>query len=95
MFAPVLPVVLPTLNGNPLMTMAGPDGSYIDVAFDVTQQGNSKHVEVVAATADITRAERRALVHLIQESAFRPRTTTGEIAGSSHVTLRYYVTKQD
>ncbi len=95
MFEPALPVVLPVLNGNPLLTTGGSESGYIDVAFDVTHKGNSAHIEVVGATADVTRAQRRALVNLIQESAFRPRTTNGRIVESSHVTLRYYLTQQE
>jgi hypothetical protein len=89
LFAPQLPVVLPAHMPNPLATAAG--DTYIDVALEVTQFGESRKIEIVDATADATTADGDALVALIKRSRFRPRSNDGEPARTSPVVVRYYL----
>ena len=90
-FAPPLPVVLPTFMPNPLASEESEAGEYIDVAFDVTRHGYADNVEVLGATKSVTRRAEKDLVSLIEASPFRPRTTNGEFAERSRVEVRYYV----
>jgi tetratricopeptide (TPR) repeat protein len=92
-FAPSMPVVLPAFVPNPLASeqAAGSTG-HIDVAFDVTKHGRAENIAILDAPKSVTRRAKNELVTLIEESAFRPRTTNGQFAQSSHVKVRYYVT---
>jgi hypothetical protein len=94
LFAPEIPVVLPTLGSNPL----APDSSstsnaYIDVAFEVSRYGEGRRIEVLDSTTNATDADVARLTHLLQLSYFRPRAVNRELARDAPVTLRYYLTK--
>jgi hypothetical protein len=88
-FAPPLPVVLPTFVPNPLWTLES--ARYIDVTFDITKFGESRRVDVAGAAGDVSREEKAELVALIKASRFRPRVADGELGRTSPVTLRYYL----
>jgi hypothetical protein len=90
-FAPSVPVVLPTFVPNPFVSEASGSIGYIDVAFDVTPHGYAENVEVLGATKSLIKRVERNLVSLIEESPFRPRTTNGDFIESSRVEVRYYV----
>jgi hypothetical protein len=91
LFAPKIPIVLPTFLANPLASGKTPESrGHIDVTFEVTECGRSKHVAVLDAE-NATRAERRALVRVIQHSSFRPRAVDGRITDLAPVVLRYYL----
>ncbi|HEU4617596.1 MAG TPA: hypothetical protein VFV10_06115 [Gammaproteobacteria bacterium] len=90
-FAPTIPTVLPTVMPNPLATAPKTESApYVDVAFEITKYGKSRHVEVRDRTANATRAQERELMRLIRTSTFRPRMVAGRFADSAPVTLRYY-----
>jgi hypothetical protein len=93
-FAPRTPIVLPTFMPNPLardqtQTATG----YIDVAFEITLDGESRRIEILDTNTNATDADKTRLVQLIQSSRFRPRVTNGEFARASPVMLRYYLTE--
>jgi hypothetical protein len=90
-FAPALPVTLPTFVPNPLDTDAAGATGYIDVAFDVHRFGPAANIRVVSASPSATRDQKNALVRLIRGSTFRPRIVSGEVAKASTVNLRYYL----
>jgi hypothetical protein len=90
-FAPSLPVVLPAFEPNPLR----PDDTqattgHIDVAFEITEYGRARKVEVLDAV-NATDDARRQLTMLINKSRFRPRTSDGEFHAASRVVVRYYL----
>lgn len=87
-FAPPVPIVLPTFLPNPLYTPTS--DRFIDVAFDVTKYGKSRRIQIVGAAANVSDAERNELMGLITTSRFRPRVTNGELA-TSPIRLRYYI----
>jgi hypothetical protein len=91
LFAPRVPIMLPTFLPNPLATDALEATGYIDVAFDVHKYGSANHVEILDSTPNATGADKEALVSLIRLGNFRPRVTEGEFARSSSVTLRYFL----
>jgi hypothetical protein len=95
-FAPAVPVVVPTFFDNSLtMTTAETEASdYIDVAFEITRQGKSRRMEVLATSANVERAHRRELAQLIDQSSFRPRMVDGRIADSARVVMRYYLSPE-
>src|SRR5690606_19350363 len=91
MFAPEVPVVIPAFLPNPLVSEATPQSSgFIDVAFEITQEGESDRVDILDTTTAGDAAQDR-LVDLIEASSFRPRVTAGGVEETSRVVLRYYV----
>ena len=91
-FSPEMPVVLPSFVANPLVSDETPQSKgYIDVAFVITEEGKSKQIEVLDATADVPRAAERDLVRTIKFSRFRPRVTAGRFADSAPIVVRYYL----
>jgi hypothetical protein len=92
LFAPKTPVVLPTFLPNPLATAQSEAAvGYIDVAFEISDYGQSRRVKILDTTTNATDAGKKRLVELIQNSRFRPRLTDGEFARASPVVLRYYL----
>ena len=89
LFAPPIPVVLPTFQPNPLET---PESTrYIDVTFEVTKYGESRRVEIAGATPNVSDAAKDDLVSFIKGARFRPRVTDGELGRPSPVVVRYYL----
>jgi hypothetical protein len=91
-FAPDVPVTLPTYEPNPFASAAEAASSrYIDVAFAVTKQGEGERIEILETSRGATRTEQRELIRLIEESSFRPRFVDGALADTAPVLLRYYL----
>jgi hypothetical protein len=88
-FAPQVPIVLPTFRPNPLQTAIG--NRYIDVTFEITKFGEPRRIEIVGATPTVPDAAKDELVDVIKTSRFRPRMTDGELGRASPVTVRYYL----
>jgi hypothetical protein len=90
MFSPQLPVTLPADEENPFASAAtNASPRYIDAAFDVTKYGRGERIEILATSQRATRAEERALIHLIESTSFRPRVVDGKLAASAPVVVRY------
>ena len=91
-FAPDLPVTLPTFEPNPFASAATAESSrYIDVAFAVTKYGTGEQIEILDTSKDATRVEERDLIRLIESTSFRPRVIDGELADSAPVIVRYHL----
>jgi hypothetical protein len=95
-FAPEIPVTLPTFEPNPFAAATAADTTansarYIDVAFAITQHGTGEQIEVLAMSKDATREAKRDLIRLIESTTFRPRVVDGELASSARITLRYHL----
>lgn len=90
-FSPEIPAVIPRFRSNPLATEAGEHTGYIDVAFDITEDGESERIEILDATTGATDADRERLVDLIDHGRFRPRVRNGQVETSARVHLRYYL----
>jgi hypothetical protein len=91
-FAPEMPIVLPSFAANPLVSDETPQSTgYIEVAFVITEDGKSKQIEVLDTSADVPRAAERDLVRTIKFSRFRPRMTDGRFAESAPIVVRYYL----
>jgi hypothetical protein len=88
-FAPPIPIVLPTFLPNPLETQVS--ATYIDVAFEITKYGEGRRIEILGATPSVSDNAKRELEILIKSSRFRPRVTDGELARASRVVVRYYL----
>jgi hypothetical protein len=88
-FAPELPVTLPTHAPNPLASTES--SRYIEVSFAITKNGTADQIEILAGRDDATRAEERDLIQSIKYGSFRPRAVDGELADSAPVVLRYYL----
>jgi hypothetical protein len=92
LFSPDIPVTLLAHEPNPFTSAPTNEPSrYIDVAFEVTKQGNGKRVKILDTSADATRTEQRNLIRLIENATFRPRIVNGELADEALVTLRYHL----
>jgi hypothetical protein len=91
LFAPQLPVVLPAFQPNPLAPdEARPTRGHIDVAFEITQYGRARAVEI-RDSANASGEDQGRLVSLVKSQRFRPRATAGQFADATPVALRYYL----
>jgi hypothetical protein len=89
LFAPQLPVVLPSFEPSPLARDETRSATgHLDVAFRITKYGRAREIEV-RDVADVTAADQADLVSLLKRSRFRPRLTEGEFADASPVVVRY------
>ena len=91
MFAPELPVTLPTYEPNPFESAARESPRYIDVSFAVTKYGLGERIEILATSKNATREEKQELTRYIESTSFRPRMVNGKIADEAPVALRYYL----
>jgi hypothetical protein len=92
LFAPELPVVLPTFFPNPLASPETADSrGFIDAAFEITKYGRGRNVKILDSTTNATDDEQDRLVRLITRSYYRPRVVDGQIADRSTVVVRYYL----
>jgi hypothetical protein len=92
MFAPELPVTLPTYEPNPFASAATESARYIDVSFAVTKYGLGERVEILEPSkGGATREEKQALIKLIESTTFRPRMVNGALADEAPIALRYYL----
>lgn len=92
LLSPAVPILLPSFYPNPLAPVPGAEAvGYIDVAFEITDRGASRRVEILGSSENVQRSDVRALKRLIDTSSFRPRVVDGEVLKSGSVTLRYYV----
>jgi hypothetical protein len=95
MFAPDVPVVLPTFQPNPLESTPTPQtAGHIDVSFEVTKFGRARHVEVLESSTNASRTAEKDLIERISRSVFRPRVVDGHVADAAPVVLRYYVNER-
>jgi hypothetical protein len=91
-FAPEVPVVLPSFAGNPLDSPETPrSNGYLDISFVISENGKSQDVEIVETTGDVPRTVERDLVRTVKFSRFRPRLTNGQLTDSEPMVVRYYV----
>jgi hypothetical protein len=89
-FAPSMPVVLPSFEPNPLARdEPRPSTGYIDVAFEITRYGTARHIDIVRSAN--AKDDEDRLVTLIATSRFRPRVNNGAFANRSPVAVRYYL----
>src|SRR5690606_74999 len=83
---------LPAFEANPLASNAESGvAGYIDVSFEITRQGKSRHVEIGAMSKGVERAQRRELERMISLTTFRPRLVDGQLVENAPVALRYYI----
>jgi hypothetical protein len=93
-FQPELPVVLPSFRPNPLNTeQTSQSGGFIDVEFEITRYGVSRHVEILDTTTNASAREIADLVDLIRRSRFRPEIDEKGLARKSRALVRYYLTQ--
>jgi hypothetical protein len=91
-FSPSVPVMLPALSPNRLVSSETPDSSsYIDVAFEITKYGEGRAIEILDTSTSTTEAARLRLRDLVRRSRFRPRMADGAFEDPSRVVVRYYV----
>lgn len=91
-FAPELPVVVPAFMANPLDSPETPASKgFVDVAFEITEQGRPQRVDVLRTTTNASFAEKRSVAQRVQSSRFRPRVAGGKIATAAPVVVRYYL----
>jgi tetratricopeptide (TPR) repeat protein len=91
-FAPQVPVTLPTFLPNPLVSEKTQSSiGYVDVEFGVNQYGKAERVRILDSTMNAPRSARRDLEHLIERSSYRPRMVDGRVAESAPLRLRYYL----
>jgi hypothetical protein len=94
LFSSATPIVLPAFLPNPLAS-EDPSGSvgYIDLAFEITEYGKGRNVQVLSSTQNSTRADERRLIELVLRNRFRPRLTNGNFADSDQIVVRHYLRK--
>jgi hypothetical protein len=91
LFAPSVPVVLPSFQPNPLARDETlPVRGHIDVAFAITKYGRARALDIRGA-ANATDDDKADLTSLLRTSRFRPRLTDGQFADAAPVLVRYYL----
>ncbi|HUQ53785.1 MAG TPA: hypothetical protein VM692_16265 [Gammaproteobacteria bacterium] len=91
LFAPELPVVLPSFQPNPLLRDETlPARGHIDVAFAITKYGRARAIEIRGA-ANATDDDEAELESLLKNNRFRPRLKDGKLADTTPVVVRYYL----
>ena len=91
LFAPPTPVVLPAFQPNPLVPDATRSATgHIDVAFEITQYGRGRAIEI-RDSANASEEAKTRLVSVLKSNRFRPRATGGQFAEVTPVALRYYL----
>lgn len=91
LFHPEIPVVLPAFLPNPLATSETSETTgFIDVTFDITQEGESEDIEILD-TVNASDDEQDRLIDLIDDSRFRPVLANGRVAETARVALRYFL----
>lgn len=92
LFAPELPITLPTFEPNPLASNATAEPSrYVDVAFNVTKYGRAEQIEILDTSRGATRREERDLIRLIAGTTFRLRAVDGKLSDSAPMNVRYHL----
>jgi hypothetical protein len=92
LFAPAVPIVLPSYAANPLNRVTEAEATgYIDVSFRITDKGTTRSVEILESSAGVARSDIRQLRQLIDQSSFRPRMEAGKVVDMVPVTVRYFV----
>ncbi len=92
-FSPKAPVVLPSFLRSPLASEQTPESNgYVDVAFEISKYGKSDGIEIIGSTSNVTDADKKSLVRVIDRSTFRPRLSDGRVADNSPVVVRYHLT---
>ena len=95
LFAPAIPVVLPTFLPNPLISPQTESSTgFVDVAFEITKYGRGQSVEILDTTT-ASKAARQELASLIKRSRFRPQLTDGAFVRTEPVVVRYYVNESN
>ena len=91
LFSPETPHMLPTFEENPAAAARAQTATgYVDIAFEVTRFGTSRHVDVVSSS-NASKDARGDLVRLVSRSRFRPIVKDGEFSRATPVVVRYYV----
>jgi hypothetical protein len=93
-FAPEIPVVLPSFIANPIVSPETPQSiGYIDVSFVIAEDGRTNDIDVIATSGEVPRLTEKELVRTIRFGRFRPRLTNGEFTESDPIVVRYYVSE--
>lgn len=91
LFAPPLPVVLPSFEPNPLARdETQPATGHIDVSFTISKYGEASAI-LIRGTENAGEAAVDELVDLVKSSRFRPRFVNGRLADPAPVTVRYHL----
>ena len=90
LFAPAVPVMLPSFEPNPL----APDEAravtgHVDVTFSITKYGRARDIKV-RGSINADSADRTELMRFLRVSRFRPRSIDGR-STDSPVAARYHV----
>ena len=91
-FAPAVPVLLPSFRLNPLAAEPPADSlGYIEIAFEIGKYGLTSGIDVLDTSTISNETVERNLVNWVRHNRFRPRADGGEIGHSAPVVARYYV----
>src|SRR5262249_23473731 len=90
LFAPDTPVALPVFMPSPLATEGDDEApGHVEAAVELDKYGRCRHVRVVDAAEDATRAVEKHVEHVIAQRRFRPRLFDGRVADRDSVVIRY------
>lgn len=96
LFAPEVPVALPTFVPNPVVSPKTEDSTgFIDVSFEITKYGRSQAIRTLDTTTNASKSARRDLESLVRRTRFRPQLTDGAFVRTEPVIVRYYVNESN
>ena len=97
-FAPDVPVVLPTFNANPLaraQTKAAQTEKFINVSMVMSRYGRSLARDLSTSADPSLKNAEDAIRRIVTTSRFRPRFVDGEPQSRIEIEFRYYVESQE
>ena len=91
-FLPDVPIALPTFVSSPFEPeLAHGSTGYVDLAFDLTQFGTTRRIDVLDTTSNASDDAQDRLVRWIVQAHFRPQMKDGRLAKATRVVARAYV----
>ena len=91
-FSPQTPILLPAFASNRLLSGQALDRSeYLDVNFEIRDNGKTASIKVVDSSDGLSRSVVREVEDTIRHGRFRPFAANGQLLESEPVTVRYYI----
>jgi hypothetical protein len=92
LFSPATPITLLPAKASPMpypLPSAPGSARHIDFAFEITQYGRARKIEIVDATANVTDEEKKGFRRYVRLGLYRPRSANGGIVDGSKVVWRF------
>ena len=90
LFSAQTPVLLPASTGNDLASSGNGSAAYVELSFEIRDNGRSGRIEVLDTSTATSRDAQRDAENAIRQGRFRPVVESGRLLDSATATARYY-----